>query len=376
MDKELKHQIDRWLKANNQDTTSFKHRAEAFWQWFLRKESKLSKMLERLDKYSSEEITEFIAKGTSLLAEDVHFNIGGDKEFAFSIEGNYHLFYLYPYLISLMPEQLKGKWHFFPFNQGITRPLGLHMYSINVNTADVYVAVDYNEKQNNFAIAFYEENLCSLPEEQSYETFYTMMEIMLGEGLSYLYISEVERSDKLTAAMIPLPELSRHIAKTLNEHGKEVFDNPQKTYICYHLNPQDNDELRSDVVVGNTCFSGLISQYYQHDTELSDNLKQFGTQAAFLTFAYEKEDDGTERGNNVLSFRHDLEERIEREILQPEGLGLLLGGALGTKNCYIDILLYDIRSFLEKVVPLLREYPQYSFYLSDFRPNGQLLKLS
>lgn len=368
MNDTLKQQID------NNIEIPFKSRVDAFWQWFMQNEAELSEMVEKRGEYDADTIVEFINKGTSLIAEDVHFNIGGDFEFTFSIEGNSHLFYLYPYLISRMPESLKGKWHFFPFNQGTDNSFEFQMYGVKVDMAEVQVAVSYNEEQNDFAISFYEESLCSLLEDQSYNAFYIMMEITLGEGISYQYISEVKRLDKSAEGMIPLPELRKHIIETLNLHGKEVFDNPQDVFISYQLEPEDNEELRYDVVVGSTNFSSLVSQYYQNDTELFDHINQFGARAVFIAFPYE--DDGSDRRNEVLNFRYELEDRIEKEILKPDGLGILLGGASGTGSYYMDFLLFDVPAFLEKVVPLLREYPQYSFYLSDFRQDCRLTRLS
>lgn len=368
MNDTLKQQID------NNIEIPFKSRVDAFWQWFMQNEAELSEMVEKRGEYDADTIVEFINKGTSLIAEDVHFNIGGDFEFTFSIEGNSHLFYLYPYLISRMPESLKGKWHFFPFNQGTDNSFEFQMYGVRVDMAEVQVAVGYNEEQNDFAISFYEENLCSLLEDQSYNAFYIMMEITLGEGISYQYISEVKRLDKSAEGMIPLPELRKHIIETLNLHGKEVFDNPQDVFISYQLEPEDNEELRYDVVVGSTNFSSLVSQYYQNNTELFDHINQFGARAVFIAFPYE--DDGSDRRNEVLNFRYELEDRIEKEILKPDGLGILLGGASGTGSYYMDFLLFDVPAFLEKVVPLLREYPQYSFYLSDFRQDCRLTRLS
>lgn len=368
MNNTLKQQI------HNNIETPFKSRVDAFWQWFMQNEAELSEMVEKRGEYDADTIVEFINKGTSLIAEDVHFNIGGDNEFTFSVEGNSHLFYLYPYLISRMPETLKEKWHFFPFNQGTDNSFEFQMYGVRVDMAEVQVAVGYNEEQNDFAISFYEENLCSLQEDQSYNAFYIMMEIMLGEGISYQYISEVKRMDKSAEGMIPLPELRKQIIETLNLHGKEVFDNPKDVFISYQLEPEDNEELRYDVVVGSTNFSSLVSQYYQNNTELFDNINHFGARAVFIAFPYE--DDGADRRNEVLNFRYDLEDRIENEILKPDGLGLLLGGASGTGSYYMDFLLYDAPAFLEKVVPLLREYPQYSFYLSDFRQDCRLTRLS
>ena len=352
----------------------FKSRVDAFWSWFLQNEAELSRMVEKRNEYDSDVVVGFIEQGTDLIAKDVHFNIGGDYEFTFSIEDNEHLFYLYPYLISRMPESLEGKWHFFPYNPGMDASFEFRMHGIKVNIEEVYVYANYDDKQNDFAVSFYEKGLCSLPEEQGYGTFCIMMEIMLGEGLAFRYISDVERADELRGDMFPLTTLRKHITQTLKEHGKEVFENPKDVFVTYQLEPEENEELRYDVAIGSTCFSHLISQYYENDTTIFDKINRFGAQAVFLAFPYDNI--SAEQRKLVLDFRYALEDRITKEILNPEGLGLLLGGAMGTCCCYMDFLLYDVNAFLEKVVPVLREYPQYSFYLSDFHQNCRLTRLS
>lgn len=352
----------------------FKKRVEDFWQWFAEHEPELSCMVEKRSEYDADSMADFISQGTDLLAEDVHFNLGGDYEFTFSVEGQIHLFYLYPYVISRMPEQFKEKWHFFPFNQGTDDTFSFCMYGATVNMTDVHIAVTYAEEQNDFAVTFYEKNLCSLPEAQCYNAFYIMMEIMLGEGLSYQYVTNVERADHLMDGMIPLPELRKHITETVETHDKKVFDNPQQTYSCYHFEPQENEELRYDVAVGSTCFMALIAQYYQDSTELFDQINQFGAQAAFLVFPFDNSREET--GKEILQFRNELEDRLENELLKPEGLGLLLGGAIGQGSCYIDLLLFDVPAFRDQIVPFLQNYPQHQFYLSDFRQHCSLLQLS
>lgn len=81
-----------------------------------------------------------------------------------------------------------------------------------------------------------------------------MMEIMLGEGLAFRYISDVERADELRGDMFPLTTLRKHITQTLKEHGKEVFENPKDVFVTYQLEPEENEELRYDVAIGSTCF--------------------------------------------------------------------------------------------------------------------------
>lgn len=352
----------------------FRKRVDDFWQWFTEHESELSHMVENRNEYDGETFVEFVSQGTKLLAEDVHFNIGGNYEFSFSVEGNSHLFYLYPYLISRMPESLKKKWHFFPFNQGTDATFSFEMYGTSVNMADVHVSATYQPEENNFNISFYEKNLCSLPEAQSYNAFYIMMDIMLGEGMSYLYIGNVERADKLTDEMIPLPELRNHIAETLQAHDKKVLDNPQQAYTSYNFKPQEHDELRYDVIAGSTCFMPLVAHYYHESTELVDRIKQFGARAVFLTFPYNNKD--ADEKKNILQFRYKLEDCLENELLIPGGVGLLLGGAIGKSACYIDLLLYDVNAFKEKIVPFLQKYPQYLFFLSNFCQPCDLVGLS
>lgn len=366
--------MDKTLKEQSNARLPFRKRVEDFWRWFTANEPELSRMVRNRGECDSDRIVEFVSEGTNLLSEEVHFNLGGDYEFTFSVEGNTDLFYLYPYLVSQIPEQFKDKWHFFPFNQGTDASFSFGMYGVRVDMDKVRIAVTYQEESNSFDISFYEEQLSSLSEAQSYNAYYIMMEIMLGEGLSYQYVGDVNRADTPLDGMITLPELRGYITDTLKAHDKKVFDNPQQVYSGYRFEPQENEELRYDVVAGSTCFEPLVAQYYQNSTELFDHLNLFGAQAAFIAFPFENEQEGDSK--KVLDFRYALEDRLEAELLKPEGLGLLLGGAIGQGTCYIDLLLFDEPAFIEKVVPFLKDYPQYRFYLSDFRQHCSLCRLS
>ena len=103
---------------------------------------------------------------------------------------------------------------------------------------EVYVCAKYDDKRNDFAVSFYEKGLCSLPENQGHGAFCIMMEIMLGEGLSYRYVSKVERTDRLEEGMFPLPALRGYIVKTLKDNGKEVLENPKDVFVSYQLDPE------------------------------------------------------------------------------------------------------------------------------------------
>ena len=345
-------------------------RVEEFWNWFVGNEEKLSGMMQPKSSEDADAFMAFISEGTRLISERVQFNIGGDHEFTFSVEGWPDLFIIYPYVLSRMPECLKGKWKFFPFNQGTDASFGFKMFDTDFELGNIQVLPSYLEESGDFHIKYYDPGFVKLSDEQAEGAFRVMLDLMLGEGVAVKYIRTVEKSEKCEKGMMALSQLRTHIEKALQTHGKEFFENPKDVYTAYHLTPEDSKELRADVMVGTTCMESLVAEYYSQSTELFDHANSFGAQAIFLVFR------NSQDGQPILNFRHDLEDRIADEILKPNNLGQVIGGATGSDYSYIDLFVFDIFAFLQKVRPLLEEYADYSFYAADFIRNGDLRKLT
>lgn len=351
-------------------TLPLTQRVKEFWNWFVENEEKLSGMMNPKSMEEADAFMEFISKGTNLISEDMHFNIGGDHEFTFSVEGWPDLFIIYPYIISCMPECLKGKWKFFPFNPGKVGSFAYRVHDTDVDMGKIMVKASYDEKRENFNIRYYDKNLCALSEENSDGNFHVILELVLGEGVSFKYVNGIERASGIEEGMIALSGLRQHIEETVKSHGHEFFENPKDVYTGYQLTPKESDELRFDVIVGSTCLSSIVADYYHGSTEIFDHANGFGAQALYIVFQNGAGED------NILNFRHDLEDRITEEILEPGNLGVITGGATGTEYSYIDLFVYDLRAFVKKVIPLLDEYPEYSFYISDFIRNGRIHQLT
>lgn len=370
----------RELNPEDEDTLSFirqcnmalplTRRVKEFWNWFVENEEKLSGMMNPKSMEEADAFMEFISKGTNLISEDMHFNIGGDHEFTFSVEGWPDLFIIYPYIISCMPECLKGKWKFFPFNPGKVGSFAYRVHNTDVDMGKIMVKASYDEKRENFNIRYYDKNLCALPEENSDGNFHVILELVLGEGVSFKYVNGIERASGIEEGMIALSGLRQHIEETVKSHGHEFFENPKDVYTGYQLTPKESDELRFDVIVGSTCLDSIVADYYHGSTEIFDHADGFGVQALYMVFQNGVGED------NILNFRHDLEDRITEKILEPGNLGVITGGATGTEYSYIDLFVYDLRAFVKKVIPLLDEYPEYSFYISDFIRNGRIHQLT
>ena len=352
----------------------FCRRVAEFWQWFTDNEPRLSAITEsRADQ--GEDVVEFVSAGVELLADGVHFNLGGDHEFTFSVEGHPAHFYLYPYVVARMPEQFKGKWHFLPANPGLHHSFGFRMYDVDVNMDHVRLGVEYDSEENLFNLTFYHLGLCNLEEPQALNAFWIILELMVGEGLTYQYIGEVQRTDAPTLGMIALPELRDHIEKTIKAHGKEVFTNPQEVYHAYERNPkEESDDPRDSIMVGTTCFMPLVREYHAGETGIYDRIEAFGARAVFLALSFGDEVFATSK--EVLDFRYTLQDRIEGELLAPSGLGLMLGGAIAPGTIFIDILAYDYYGLLSRLAGLLKEYPKLSTYCVQFRKGGEVIRLT
>ncbi|MDE6188078.1 MAG: tetratricopeptide repeat protein [Duncaniella sp.] len=347
-------------------------RVERFWKWFVENERKLSDMIHAKTQEDADDFMAFVREGSALISENMNYNLGGDHEFTFSVEGWPDLFILYPYIISCMPESLKAKWKFNSFNHGTDQAFGFRMYGADIDTARIMVRASYDERIGKFHVSYYEKSLNALSENESGGAMWVILENTLGEGVSFKYIDSIEQVTESEDAMIPLTELRKHIKATLEAHGQKFFENPKEIYSSYRMNPQESDDLRYDVITGSTCLDSVVADYYSDATDIFDHINSFGAQAVFIAF---QNPDNT-ADNDILNLRYDIEDRISDMILEPMNLGQVLGGATGTHRSYIDLIVYDFITFVHAVKPLLEQYPQFEFYLSDFRRNSGLIQLT
>lgn len=354
---------------------SFRERADVFWEWFTQNEAQLSQMVEKRETGDTDKMMEFISAGVKLIGEDVNFNVGGDHEFTFAVEGHYYLFYLLPWLIARMPEEYRRKWHFFPYMQGTGgEDFGFRMYEKDILLEQVMVGLHYDEQRNCFDIRFWHDELCALSEEQSYNAFYIMMELAIGEGLSRIYVNDVKQAGSQEKGMFPMTKLESCMAMALEEAGKEILVRPDERYTVYKMEFDEVKDLRYDLVTGNTCFLELVQEYFDDETTSVDELDRCGAEAVFLVIPF-----GDSDRADLLKLRYEIEDRLTAELLGERGsgreIGILLGGMAGQDYLYIDLLLYDTPAFMAGVGDLLMQYP-YPFYLAEFRPDSRLVALA
>ncbi len=334
------------LMAQANKLEPMNERVQRFWQWFLNNEAILEKIAKSEANLDRNETIEFINEGTALISPNVYFNIGGDKEFTFCVEGCLYQFYLYPYIIEQAPAELKSRWQFFAQKEELKGgSFSFGMYGVQADIKSIKVRAIYNEDENNFDIEYYIPNAETLEEKELNHLFYTVLELVTGEGMSYNYISGI-KSVELCDEMIALSDLPSLIREKLAELEKECYTNPAKLYTVYRGNIDEEDEEeefvpRSDIFTGNSSFMELNADYHRGEDYLYCGINSFGADAAFLCFFLPDELEPQQ----VLDLRYELEDKISA-TLERQGSGYVFGSAMSRDVIYIDLMLFNFRDFL------------------------------
>lgn len=354
---------------------NFTQRTEKFWSWFKTNEQKLSEMVSHLNNYDSDEMVAIFSEGTKCFSENLHFNVGGDHEFTFAVSGDESLFYLLPHVAANLPEEYRTKWHFFPCMNGTKgKDFALHMHGVKVAAQDVKVSLTIEEGAQGGAVTFYHKQLASLPENECYSAFYILMENIIGEALACMRVEKVElkKPRMFGAETFPLTLLEEKLTAAFYKNG-ETPDPAQRVF-TYQRTPDESDALRDDIFIGFAHYADLLNSYYANQEECFHQFTEYGAVPAFLFYEYDPQADR----HAVLDERNEIMDRLEGEILgiyESAGkCGLILGGAMGEKRAYIDILLFDFDAFTQSAADVLKDYSQ-AFFLSQFVRGGEVTPL-
>ena len=351
-------------------------RTTAFWQWFQKNETKLAGFIDAPSSYDGEEIVAAVSEGVSILSENLKFNIGGDHEFTFAISGNRFLFWVLPYVVAAMPEQYRDKWHFFAGMSGARgHNFGIDMNGIRVDAESVLVSLVPDEKEQHASIHFYNPDICSLPENEAYNFFFTFLDILVGETLSLLCINDVELALAPESDMFPLTQLEQRLKETICKNDK--VPNPTERYGAYQRRTIENGRLtpRADIFIGTGSYLPLVRDYFEQEHAEFDNFADLGVTPVFLTYEYDIDGNADEKARKkALDDRYDIVDRLNAEVFGTFGsgkeIGVTLGGAMGQSRAYIDLLLFDRERFIERARAVLASYPYY-FTITEFRYDAQ-----
>ena len=188
----------------------------------------------------------------------------------------------------------------------------------------------------------------SMEEQQRWTVLFLFLDETLGEYGTQQWIGEIKLSPKRLADSIPLEELPDFLRRVEAEHGWKKLP-PGEIHVVYRCEEPHRRFLQGDIAVGSTMHPSLGNEYLRAEGQLEDPLSGTGADYVFVAFDARILPAGAEA-----TARGEIEDALD-QALKTSASGRLLGGAWGTTNAYIDLLLFDGPASLEIVQQVLRE---------------------
>ncbi len=328
---------------------TFKTRVEKFWEWYCEVAPRFFATIEA--KKCADLTGEVSAKINDLLPGFAWvFGPGADKKghsFTLSGEGVIHRQLLTLYWLSRAPT-LPG-WTFYASRQ--PGSIKGHIIEIGKNKFDpmeFWVTPAIDPEREKIDVVAWHPKFEVLEKQLRSTVLFLVLDELLGEYGTDQCIGQIEMGEQKLGDAIPLTELLEFVERTKASEGWKKYP-PGDCYTAYECKETHERFLRGDVFVGSTANFSLIRDYGNAEGELDDPLKGTGADYIFVSF------DNTilPKGNEAHA-RGEMEEALE-VVLEPAASGRVFGGAYGTKNAYIDLMIYDGSNSLEIVKRVLRE---------------------
>lgn len=315
---------------------TFKERVKEFWRWF--------------DNFQPKILEAIQSKNGTAIAEDVHSAVhtmlpgaawvfgpgpnGSGHSLTLSGEGNLHLQFLTEYWRTQTPEFVA--WTFYSSRQPSNHLDGwqLQIGGEQFKPLEFWLVPTVDKETEKVDIAVWHPLFPNLPERERWKLLFIVLDEILGEFGTQMWIGQISMNDEKLADAIPLKELSDLINRLKKENQWEKAA-PTESWLTYQGNEINDEKRRGDIIVGSTRNVDLLEEFLSSEDHLENPLKGTGADYIYLQFSNASLPKGGEA-----AARGRIEDVLQ-ETLARENSGIHLGGAMGTKFAYIDFLIFD-----------------------------------
>jgi hypothetical protein len=327
---------------------TFKRRVEQFWEWYGQAAPRFYKVIEESNCASL--ATEVSGK-VDELGHGFAWVFGpGAKDghsFTLSGEGVLHKQLLTQYWLSRAPD-LPG-WTFYSERQrGSIAGIHIKLGDQDFKPVEFWITPEVNNETEKIDITAWHPLFDRLNENDRLRPLFLFLDEVLGEFGTEQWIGEIKLGDRRLAEAIPLSELSGLVTDLEKTKGWKKFP-PGTAMALYRCKQPNTRFLRGDIVIGQTAQMKLINEYLRAEGKLKDPLAGTGADYVFVSF-----DVGFLPEGKQVDARGAIEDALDA-ALKAGHQGRILGGAMGTKSAYIDLLVYDGVASLEVVKQVVKE---------------------
>ena len=318
---------------------TFKTRVAEFWKWFPDVAKRFETAAESDDPQEIvAEVGEFMESTLPGLSWALGRGENGDHSFTLTGEGLVPKQLLAAYWHSQAVE-LPG-WTFYASRQP-SSPETLKDLAIGVSeeeqvdAANFLVKTTIDEEAEQIDITAWHPALANVDEEHHFQILFLLLDEALGEFGVQTWLGEINvepfTESVGTRSLLDLPKF---IEQASSYHQWEKYP-PLETYSTYEVSEQVSGP-RGDTVVGSSCIPEVIFDYIENDGRATeDMLEDTGAELVYLAI-----DGSVFADGNEVNARTSIEDELD-DALEEAHSGRTLGGATGSSQSYIDLLLLD-----------------------------------
>lgn len=347
-----------WGKKSVSKTlsNSYKSRIHEFWEWFSENASRFHAVISRNE---STDLVGDVESKLDVLLPGFAWAFGpgdGENKHAFTLtgEGNMPKQLLAQFWYQIAPD-LEG-WTFYPAKQP-TPPESLAGAAIQlqngaqVDAENLTIASIFDSEENVFHITCAHPAFPNLPESERDFLLMLLLDEALGEFGVAQFIGTIEFGppppNSKSMKLVEFPTYLEHARRYHGWEPRSILN----SYSLYELPTQNTKRPRADSIGGTTLISNVVAEYIERGKPLKDDsLKKLGAEIAYLKFPTSNLD-----ADNLVDSRSRIEDAIQ-EALESNFSGRTVGGAIGTQNSYIDLLLIDGENSRELVLQTVKQF--------------------
>jgi len=263
-------------------------------------------------------------------------------------EGNMHRQLLAAYWLTRAPR-LPG-WTFYSARQPSADPgkLRLTLGGDKFEAEALWLTPLVDAQHERIHLTVWHPLFPKLDDRARWTVTFLLLDEAFGEIGTQNWIGRIEMNDSQLNGAIPLGELRPFAERAQSEHAWKKGE-PGEIWSIYSFEEEYADRPRGDVYVVKTCATALIGDFGKAAGKLPDPLA--GTGADYVYVALEA---GILPNGKEADGRAEFEDALA-SVLEPAASGRLLGGAMGRRLAYIDLLLYDGSVSVGLVLETLRK---------------------
>lgn len=316
--------------------STFKTRVTDFWKWYAGTAERLYQTIE--DRRCGDLTAETSARVSEMVPGLAWVYGPGENRKGHSLtlsgEGNPHRQWLAEYWRTQAPE-LKG-WTFYSSRQPSPDPGSgiIRISELEFDPKAFWLTPSINEAREVIDLVVWHPLFPQLDDNTRWTILFLFLDEALGEIGTQNWIGEITMNDSRLADAVPLAELRAFTESVQAKYGWRK-GGPRELWTSYQCEKDRLDEPRGDVFVGTSNLMALINEHSAADGKLADPLAGTGADYIYVQFDARF----LPRGQEV-DKRGEIEDALIA-ALNPPASGWHLGGAMGRRFAYIDLLIFD-----------------------------------